>query len=110
MQDKEDAAVALQDAGVPAAPVNNGRDISGDPALRAAGFVARLDHPDAGPHEYPALPYHLERTRGSMRRAAPLFGEHNLQVLAGILGLAESEIAALYESGAVTDEPWPGTW
>ena len=53
MRDKEDAAVALQAAGVPAAPVNNGRDISGDPALRAAGFVARLDHPDAGTHEYP---------------------------------------------------------
>jgi len=99
------AAAALQAAGVPAAPVSNGQDIARDPALRAAGFFTFLDHPQAGRHEYPGLAYRLERTPGSVRSPAPCFGQHNHAVLAGLLGLSDAAIAALYAAGAVADQP-----
>jgi crotonobetainyl-CoA:carnitine CoA-transferase CaiB-like acyl-CoA transferase len=105
---KAQAAALLQAAGVPAAPVNNGRDIAGDPSLRAAGFLVSLEHPEAGRHEYPGLAFRLDRTPGRIRSAAPCFGQHNRFVLSELLGLDDGAIAELYAAGAVADQPVPG--
>jgi crotonobetainyl-CoA:carnitine CoA-transferase CaiB-like acyl-CoA transferase len=102
---KGQAAAVLQAAGVPAAPVNNGRDIAGDPGLRAAGFFVTLEHPEAGRHEYPGLAFRLARTPGAVRAPAPCFGQHNRAVLSGLLGLDDAAIADLYAAGAVADQP-----
>jgi crotonobetainyl-CoA:carnitine CoA-transferase CaiB-like acyl-CoA transferase len=106
---KAEAAAALQAAGVPAAPVHNGRDIAGDPALRAAGFMVSLEHPEAGRHDYPGLAFRLDRTPGRIRRPAPCFGEHNRFVLSELLGLDDAAIEALYAAGAVADQPRQGS-
>jgi crotonobetainyl-CoA:carnitine CoA-transferase CaiB-like acyl-CoA transferase len=105
---KAAAAAALQAAGVPAAPVNNGRDIFGDPALRAAGFIVPLEHPETGRHEYPGLAFRLDRTPGGIRHAAPCFGQHNRYVLKELLGLDDAAIAELYAAGTVADQPDQG--
>ncbi len=102
---KGEAAAALQAAGIPAAPVCTGRDIAGDPGLRAAGFLVPLDHPEAGRHTYPGLAFRLARTPGAVRRPAPCFGQHNRAILGGLLGLDDAAIAALYAAGAVADQP-----
>jgi crotonobetainyl-CoA:carnitine CoA-transferase CaiB-like acyl-CoA transferase len=106
---KAAAAAALQAAGVPAGPVSNGRDIFGDPALRAAGFIVPLEHPDAGRHEYPSLAFRLDRTPGRIRRPAPCFGQHNRFVLSELLGLDDAAIAELYAAGTVADQPAQGS-
>ncbi|HEY6479626.1 MAG TPA: CoA transferase, partial [Streptosporangiaceae bacterium] len=105
---KAEAAALLQAAGVPAAPVSNGRDIAGDPGLRAAGFLVPLEHPEAGRHEYPGLAFGLGRTPGALRSPAPCFGEHNRFVLSELLGLDDAAIAELYAAGAVADQPESG--
>ena len=105
---KAEAAALLQAAGVPAAPVSNGRDIAGDPGLRAAGFLVPLEHPEAGRHEYPGLAFRLDRTPGQIRSPAPCFGQHNRFVLSELLGLDDAAIAELYAAGAVADQPEPG--
>ena len=104
---KHEAAAQLQAASVPAAPVNYGPDITHDPVLRQQGFIVTLDHPQAGRHEYPSLAFRLDRTPGQMRVAAPCYGQHNLDVLEGILGLGAAIIKELYDSGAVADDPRP---
>jgi crotonobetainyl-CoA:carnitine CoA-transferase CaiB-like acyl-CoA transferase len=106
---KAAAAAVLQAAGVPAAPVNNGRDIFGDPALRAAGFIVPLEHPETGRHEYPGLAFRLDRTPGRIRQAAPCFGQHNRFVLGGLLGRDDAAIAELYAAGTVADQPAHGS-
>jgi crotonobetainyl-CoA:carnitine CoA-transferase CaiB-like acyl-CoA transferase len=103
--DKWDVAQRLQNAGIPAAPVQKGADIFGSPALREIGFVTTLDHPEAGTHDYPGLAYGLERTPGAIRRAAPLFGQHNDFVLREVVGLSAERVEELRASGAVTDRP-----
>jgi crotonobetainyl-CoA:carnitine CoA-transferase CaiB-like acyl-CoA transferase len=106
---KGEAAAVLQAAGVPAGPVSNGRDIHGDPGLRAEGFMVTLDHPEAGRHEYPGLAYRLARTPGRIRAAAPCFGQHNRFVLGEVLGLDDPAIAELYAAGTVADQPVLGS-
>jgi crotonobetainyl-CoA:carnitine CoA-transferase CaiB-like acyl-CoA transferase len=102
---KHELAAMLQAAGVPAAPVNNGADVSADPVLLQTGFIRALQHPEAGRHAYPGLSYQLARTPGGISKAAPCFGEHNDPVLRDILGLPGDQIAALKRTGAVTDRP-----
>ena len=37
----------------------------------------------------------FSRTPGTIRSTAPLFGEHNVEILQGLLGLGDEEISAL---------------
>jgi len=103
--DKHELATRLQAAGVPAAPVNTGADVAVDEALLRSGFTRELDHPEAGRHAYPGLSYRLDRTPGGITRAAPCFGEHNDQILRGLLGLSAAQVAALRAAGAVSERP-----
>lgn len=103
---KLDAAAKLQAAGVPAAPVNRGVDVFFDPALRGAGFIVTEEHPAAGVSDYPGLAYHLSRSPGAIRDPAPLFGADNRFVLTEILAYGAAEIAELYETRTVCDEPY----
>jgi crotonobetainyl-CoA:carnitine CoA-transferase CaiB-like acyl-CoA transferase len=106
---KRDAAVALQVAGVPAAPVNSGPDIVADPTLKEIGFIVTITHPEAGRHDYPSLAYHLARTPGRIRNPAPCFGQHNGRVLGDVLHATPERIRELYDTQAVTDEPRRGS-
>ena len=72
-----------------------------------AGYVgpAELDHADVGVRRYPGLPIHFNSTPVTYKRAAPLFGEHNTEVLTEILGLSPGEIESLEEDGVIADLP-----
>lgn len=102
---KQELAVRLQAAGVPAAPVNNGADVAQDSVLHAVGFIKELDHPEAGRHAYPTLSYRLSRTPGGVFEAAPCFGQHNHAILSGLLRYSSQQISELQSAGAVTTEP-----
>ncbi|MFJ8197107.1 CoA transferase [Streptomyces sp. NPDC096152] len=79
--DKMALARRLQCAGVPAAPVQNGKDLFQDPQLRHRGWFARLVHPEAGTHEYAGLPLESARQILQPTSAAPLLGQHSAEVL-----------------------------
>jgi len=102
---KHSAAGALQAHGVRAAPVNNGRDLAEDPHMWARGFFVRLEHPDAGTHWYPGLPYHLSRTPGVIQTAAPRFGFDSRQVLAKYSAMHEADIDQLVADGVISSDP-----
>jgi crotonobetainyl-CoA:carnitine CoA-transferase CaiB-like acyl-CoA transferase len=108
-RDKHEAAATLQAAGVPAAPVQNARDLAESAYLRERGFFTPLDHPAAGRHDYPTVPIELSRTPGVQHRAAPAFGAHNHRILSEIAGLTQAEIAALEENGAISTVPFRQT-
>ncbi|GAA3353216.1 CoA transferase [Streptomyces antimycoticus] len=80
-EDKATLARRLQRAGVPAAPVQNGKDLFEDPQLRYRGWFARLTHPEAGTHEYAGLPLEAAGLILQPISAAPLLGQHTTAVL-----------------------------
>lgn len=91
----------LQGAGVSAYPVLNCMDIHNDENLDAFGFWHWLDHPVMGPSPYEGLQHRLSRTPGELRSPAPTLGQHNDEVLGGMLGLSADEITRLKEERVI---------
>ncbi|MBI0299475.1 CoA transferase [Streptomyces sp. PRKS01-29] len=92
------AAELLQEQGVPAGPVRDGRDlVEHDPQLRARGFYVRAEHPVAGAFLHEGPPVRLTRTPGGVRAAAPVLGADTDDVLREVAGLPPERIRALRE-------------
>jgi crotonobetainyl-CoA:carnitine CoA-transferase CaiB-like acyl-CoA transferase len=103
--DKHELAGRLQAAGVAAAPVLKGEEVATSAEMRAAGLIVTLDHPRVGPREYSGLAFRFDRTPVAHHAAAPLFGEHNDQVLGELLGFGPGQLADLRAAGVIADEP-----
>lgn len=97
----EELAVALQAAGVSAYPVQNCMDLHRDENLEAFGFWHWLDHAHMGPSPYEGLEHRLSRTPGDLRSPAPVIGQHNDEVLGGLLGMSGEEIERLKQDKIV---------
>jgi crotonobetainyl-CoA:carnitine CoA-transferase CaiB-like acyl-CoA transferase len=95
----------LQKAGVACGPVLNGMEVLNDPHLNRRGFFVTLNDPEAGPHRYAGMPVRMSRTKAVFRRPAPLLGEHNREILHGLIGLTDEEIAELEREGVIGDTP-----
>ena len=92
----------LQRAGVPAAALLHQPEMTGDPQLAERGFFQRLTHPAAGTHDYPGPVAQFSHTPLTpLRGRAPLLGEHNEELLRGLLGLSEAEYQELVEDQIV---------
>jgi crotonobetainyl-CoA:carnitine CoA-transferase CaiB-like acyl-CoA transferase len=58
-----------------------------------------------GVQHYPAEPFRLTNTALPSPRRAPYVGEHNREILVGLLGLSEMEIAALERDNVIGTAP-----
>jgi formyl-CoA transferase len=84
----------LIEAGVPAGPIHDYAQVFADEHTRARGMEVSVEHPVEGTIRGLGIPVKLSGTPGSVRRAAPLLGEHTDEVLREA-GLSAGEIAAL---------------
>jgi crotonobetainyl-CoA:carnitine CoA-transferase CaiB-like acyl-CoA transferase len=91
----EELTAALQAVGVSAYPVQNCMDLHQDENLHAFDYWHWLDHAAMGPSPYEGLQHRLSRTPGELRSAAPCLGEHNEEILTGLLKMSPAEIEQL---------------
>ena len=96
---------ALQAAGVPAGAVLQNWEMLSDPHVYHRGFYVMTEHPETGVLPFPGMPWKLSATPGSVRLPAPLFGQHNQDILGGILGLSTEEIAQLEAEEVISRVP-----
>lgn len=99
-------AEALQARGVAAAPVLANWQILADPHIFHRKMYETIVHPVIGAYPVTTWPWHFDRTPARISRPAPLFAEHNREILTEA-GLDDDAIAALYASGTTADEPTP---
>ena len=87
----------LQAHGVAAIPVMGAEDRLFNPHFRERGLYSDIEHPSLGSEPIYNLMWNLNRTPPSIRRHAPLMGEHNRQIFGGLLGMDDEEISRLEE-------------
>jgi crotonobetainyl-CoA:carnitine CoA-transferase CaiB-like acyl-CoA transferase len=93
---------AANERKIPFAPASTMGDLLRSDHLRARGFFVTVDHPVAGRYEYAGAPYKFSRTPWELRSPAPTLGQHNEEVLQGLLGLSETEIDSLRQEGIIS--------
>jgi len=99
-RDTADWVAALQEAGVPAGPINDYGQVFADPHTQAREMMVEMEHPVEGTVRGLGIPVKLSETPGAIRRAAPLLGEHTGEILRE-LGYPDRQIADLQEATAV---------
>lgn len=105
-QDHYEACHLLQQAGVIAAPVLNGKEALLDPHFKARGQFDIVDQPHQGKRPVQRhLAAKFTEFEASAQGPAPTVGQHNKEVLGGLLGLSDEELAALSEAGVIADGP-----
>jgi crotonobetainyl-CoA:carnitine CoA-transferase CaiB-like acyl-CoA transferase len=86
----------------------NAEELVHEPQLHARDFFWKIDHPEAGALRYAGQPLRLSETPAQVYRPAPCLGQHNAQVLGGLLGLSTDELDDLRDKGVIGDRPLPG--
>ena len=98
--DREPLLKRLEEADVPATPVNTVDQVMNDPQTIARGMIERVVHPKLGEIPVVGTPLKFSRMNPGVRRAAPLRGEHTDAVLAEC-GLSPERIRELRDKKVI---------
>ena len=85
---------ALVDGGVPCGPIHDYAEVFADEHTRAREMEVTVEHPVEGTIRGLGIPVKLSDTPGSVRRPAPLLGQHTEEILREA-GFSAEEISAL---------------
>jgi crotonobetainyl-CoA:carnitine CoA-transferase CaiB-like acyl-CoA transferase len=100
----DDAMNALQAAGIASGVARLPIELLADPQLHARGFIQEIDRAFIGRHPQPSMPFRETERPFEIRFAPPTLGEHNREILAGMLGLSDAEIDQLARDGIIGTE------
>jgi formyl-CoA transferase len=100
-RDADELLAALEEGGVPAGRIFRAKDMLSDPHFAAREDIVTLPHPEFGELAMHNVAPRLSATPGAVRHVGPELGEHNDEILRGLLGLTEERIAQLREDGDV---------
>ena len=99
-RDREPLLKILEEADVPATPVNTVDQVMNDPQTAERGIVQRVRHSKLGEIPVVGTPLHFSRMSPGVRRAAPQRGEHTDEILAEH-GYTPARIQALRDKNVV---------
>jgi crotonobetainyl-CoA:carnitine CoA-transferase CaiB-like acyl-CoA transferase len=92
---------ALEAAGVPNGPINTIAQVFAEPQAIARGLRFEMPHPRAGKVSLVRSPMRFSETPVEHQLPPPLLGEHTDEVLRGLLGRSDAQIAQLRAEGAI---------
>ncbi len=91
----------LEARGVPCGPINDYQEVFEDPQVRHRQLRTDLQRPDGSPVSTISSPLRLQATPPVYERAPPALGDSTDDVLMGMLGCTEDEVAQLRAKGIV---------
>jgi crotonobetainyl-CoA:carnitine CoA-transferase CaiB-like acyl-CoA transferase len=101
---RDEAVEKLLESQVPASAVLDPPDAWDNEQVRFRKFLESVEHQVVGAHEVPGMPFRFgTRSQPWNRSSAPVLGQHNLEVLQGLLGVPREVVASLERAGVVGD-------
>jgi succinate--hydroxymethylglutarate CoA-transferase len=91
----------LKAVGVPCGRINTVADALDDPHTTARDMIETVEHSTIGALKMLGIPFKFSDTACSVRRAPPILGQHNDEILKGELGLDEKAIAELRQAKVI---------
>ena len=104
-QERDALVEELRRHHVPAAAVADPRAASLFAQHAARGFFEEMEHPVVGRQPLPTVPFRYASVARWIRSPAPMLGQHNREVLGGLLGLSDAELAELEVDGVIGTRP-----
>lgn len=104
VRDADKAMYELQSARVAAGVARLPIDLFQDRHLGSRAFLQKIDRAFIGRHPQPSMPIREGAGPNAIRTAAPTLGQHNREILSGLLGLSDAEIAQLAAEGIIGTE------
>jgi len=98
---RADWLAGLEAVGVPCGPINDLEQLFDDPHVQSRERRIELPHPLAGTVPQVANPIRYSDADLTYTHAAPTLGQHTDEILAGLLGMADEEIASLHDHGII---------
>ncbi|APG14911.1 CoA transferase [Bradyrhizobium japonicum] len=100
-RDADQAMSELQAVRVAAGVARLPIELLTDRHLGSRAFLQRVDRAFVGLHPQPSMPIHEGARPYAIRMAAPTLGQNNIEILSGLLGLSDLEIAQLVKERIV---------
>ena len=91
----------LEGAGVPCGPINTLAEVFADPQVGAREMRIEMESQRGGKVALVGSPMKFSQSPVEYILAPPLLGEHNTEILGGMLGLSELELLNLAEQGVI---------
>jgi crotonobetainyl-CoA:carnitine CoA-transferase CaiB-like acyl-CoA transferase len=103
--DVASAIARLEAHGVPCAPILSVAETVTHPHLVARGTVRSITDPIVGEFKVPGMPIKTSEYPADRPYVAPTLGQHNAEVLGGLLGKSAADLADLVAAGVLQAGP-----
>lgn len=100
----EDVEQKLRKADVPVMRIKGFEEVSNAPYITEREMIVKMKQPFADETEVYGSPFKMSQTPGRVTGYAPLLGEHNRQILSGILGYDGKKIKQLLREKIIYQE------
>jgi formyl-CoA transferase len=99
--DAETLEGLMEKHGIPAGRIYRAPEMLADPHFKARQSIVTVMHKTFGELAMQNVAPHLSSTPGQVRHAGPELGEHNDEILKGVLGLKSVELEKLTAAGVI---------
>ena len=99
----KDCLQALDQAGIPSAPVQTIAQALADPQIKSRNMLITQQHPVLGPITMPNVPFNFSNVEPLIPDAAPQLGQHNHEIALN-LGYSTTQISAMEKDGVLYGE------
>lgn len=99
---RDEIQKVLNEAHVPCAAILKMSEVVNDPHYLARGMIIEIEHPVKGKIPVPGTPIRLSDSEFCTPVAAPLLGQHTLEVLSNVLSFSDQEIEVLRGEGVIS--------
>jgi len=101
----DDVVAAMAEAGVPCDRINTIEQAVNHPQVLARGLLVERQHPTLGPMQVVSSGLHFSATASDPPGLPPFLGEHNGDILEGLLGYGKDDVRRLTEEGVIYQDP-----